>query len=70
MLRYGCVAAIDSVSAPLTVKVKAGYEVDDQGQPTVILYACEEGREPVRAMAVNMHQLSNRQTACQASHVC
>ena len=59
MLRCGCVAALDSASAPPTVKVEAGYEVDDQGNPTVILCACEEGREPVRAMAVNMHQPSN-----------
>ena len=59
MLRYGCVAAIDSTSALLTVKVEAGYEVDDQGNPTVILYACEEGREPARAMAVNIHKPSN-----------
>ena len=59
MLRYGCVAALDSASAPTTVKVEADYEVDAQGNPTVMLYACEEGREPVRAMAVNVHQPSN-----------
>ena len=59
MLRYACVAALDSVSAPPTVTVEAGYEVDDQGQPTVILYGCEEGREPIRAMAINVHQPSN-----------
>ena len=46
---------------PLTVKVLAGYEIDNQGHPTVILYACEEGREPVRAMAVDVHQPSNCQ---------
>ena len=59
MLRYGCVAALDSASAPTTVKVEAGYEVDAHGNPTVMLYACEEGREPVKAMAVDVHQPSN-----------
>ena len=37
MLRYGCVAALDTASTPATIKVEAGYEVDARGNPTVML---------------------------------